>query len=157
MRRVPDEPPPGALSQARASALQGWGQLPGGTPRPRRGQGLCYRCNQPGHYVAECLPPPPLVNVLHPSATPQNLPSTAVLLLLQIRIPRATAVLGSRSRSMAVVVVNIPRLKLPRLQALRLLLRTWGTTAAMLLRSNLVYSPCRLRHKADLFVKIFWS
>ena len=58
---------------------------------------------------------------------------------------------------MAVVVVDTPRQELPRLQTIRLLSRTWGTTAAMRLRATLMYSPRRMCNKASLFVMKFWS
>ena len=70
---VPTAPPPGAMPPMPpppVNAPTGWGPPPGGAPR--RGKGLCFRCNRPGHYIAECPVVPAHMNVAIPSAAPQH-------------------------------------------------------------------------------------
>ncbi|CAN0169110.1 unnamed protein product, partial [Laminaria digitata] len=61
---VPTDPPPGAMPPMPPPPA-GWGPSPGGARKGRRGR--CFRCNQPGHYVAECPAPPPHMNIAVPS------------------------------------------------------------------------------------------
>ena len=57
-------PPP------RVSAPTSWGSPPGGAPRGAKW--LCFRCNPPGHYIAECPVAPAHMNVAIPFAAPQH-------------------------------------------------------------------------------------
>ena len=72
---VPTGPPPGAMPPMPPPPMRtatGWGPPPGGEPRGPRG--LCYRCNRPGHYIAECPVTPAHLNVATPFAAQYSSP-----------------------------------------------------------------------------------
>ena len=105
---IPTDPPPGTMPPMRPPPA-GLGPPAGGA---RKSRGRCFRCNQPGHYIAECQVPPAHTNIAaqitSPPAPTAQTPRPMALAMVRLRTPfGCPTVAAGRSRH-ATAVVGIP-------------------------------------------------
>ena len=97
-------------------------------------KGLCFRCNRPGHYIAECPVSPAHMNVAVPFTAQRSL-----LPLNNTHTPCTMVVAGYKNHPPAVMVV----------------LTTRRTMAVVRLRSTHIFLPRNLHKKIRMVAAVF--